>query len=122
MRNKFSVVYARHEFELDGGEKEQITDLGIAINYDDGFIAYLNGHEVLRVGVAEGSGAKAKKITSHNPKGYEYFSMKHAIPYLDIDHNVLAVEGHNNSLGSSDFSLDPYLVAVKKPGGNKEKK
>ncbi|MGC3968473.1 MAG: metallophosphoesterase family protein [Pirellulales bacterium] len=119
MRNKFSVVYARHEFELDGGEKEQIADLGIAINYDDGFIAYLNGHEVLRVGVAEGSGEKAKKITSHNPKGYEYFSLTDAIKYLDVDHNVLAVEGHNNSLGSSDFSLDPYLVAVKKPAGAK---
>ncbi len=115
MQSKFSVVYIRNEFELDIGERELITDLGLAINYDDGFIAYLNGHEVLRVGVMQGSGAKATKITSHNPKGYEYHSLKDAIKYLQDDDNILAIEGHNNRIASSDFSLDPYLVAVKKP-------
>lgn len=119
MKGRYTAVYIRHEFELDGGEREQIVDLGLAVNYDDGFIAYLNGHEVLRVGVAEGAGAKAKRIISHNARGFEYFPLADAVKYLNDDHNVLAVEGHNRGLTSSDFSLDPYLVAVKKP---KEKK
>jgi acid phosphatase type 7 len=112
MKGKYSVVYARTEFELQPGEKNRILDLGIAANYDDGFIVYLNGTEVLRVGVAEGRGASAKKIISHEARGFEYFSLKEAIPLLQDDDNILAIEGHNNKIGSSDFSLDPYLVAV----------
>jgi hypothetical protein len=114
MQGKHSVVYTRTEFELEPGAATQTVDLGLAINYDDGFIAYLNGHEVLRVGVAEGNGEHAKKIISHEAKGFEYFSLKHAIPHLHSDDNILAIEGHNNDLASSDFSLDPYLVAVRK--------
>ena len=115
MKGNYGVVYVRNEFELEVGQESQVMNLGLVVNYDDGFIAYLNGKEVLRVGVAEGSGANAKKIISHEAKGFEYFSLDHAIPLLQPDHNILAIEGHNQSLDSSDFSLDPSLVACKKP-------
>jgi hypothetical protein len=114
MKGNYTTVYARTEFELEPGEKNDVTELGLVISYDDAFIAYLNGREVLRVGVGKGSGPTAKDIKSHNAQGYEYFSLKHAIPYLEDDDNILAVEGHNSSNTSSDFSLDPYVVAVKK--------
>jgi hypothetical protein len=109
MNGKYTTVYARTEFP-------EVTDsnaeLGLVINYDDAFIAYLNGKEVLRVGVKEGSGPKAEDIESHEAEGYVYFPLKDAHKYLRPDENVLAIEGHNTGQSSSDFTLDPYLVLV----------
>lgn len=119
MEDRYTTVFVRTEFELEPGEKETITDLGLVISYDDAFIAYLNGREVLRVGVGKGSGASAEDVKSHNAKGYEYFSLKDALKYLTDDDNIIAVEGHNVKKSSSDFSLDPYVVVVKKPAKDK---
>jgi len=112
MEKKYTVVYARTDFELPPGATEKISELGLAISYDDAFIAYLNGHEVLRVGVKKGHGATAGDIESHEADGYEYFPLKDAKQYLMEDDNILSVEGHNSDIGSSDFTLDPYLLAV----------
>ncbi len=114
MEKNYSVVYARRDFELPPGEKEKLGELGLAISYDDAFIAYLNGHEILRVGVKQGHGANADRVESHEADGYEYFPLKGAKQYLTDDDNILAIEGHNADIGSSDFTLDPYLLAVPK--------
>ncbi len=114
MKNSYTAVYARKDFELAPGTKEKLSELGLAIAYDDGFIAYLNGNEVLRVGVKTGPDGKIKDVKSHEADGYEYFALPNAIQYLNNDENILSVEGHNDSLDSSDFSLDPYLIAVPK--------
>jgi hypothetical protein len=112
MENKYTAVYVRAEFpEVEDPQAE----LGLVINYDDAFIAYLNGHEVLRVGVKQGSGPKAKGIDSHEAEGYEFFPLKDARKFLRRDENVLAIEGHNTGVGSSDFTLDPYLVTIPQP-------
>src|SRR5690606_7635575 len=67
---------------------------------------------ILRINVGEGSGAAARRIRSHEAEGYE----PHAIPdfrnLLRPGRNVLAIEGHNDGANSSDFSLDPYLIAT----------
>ncbi len=46
MRGKFSRVYIRAAF--DGKLAQNADELGLVINYDDAFIAYLNGHEIAR--------------------------------------------------------------------------
>ena len=112
MERKYTVVYVRADFELPPGEKEKISELGLVISYDDAFIAYLNGHEILRVGVKEGHGTTANRIESHEADGYEYFPLKDAKQYLTDDENILSIEGHNTAVSSSDFTLDPYLLAV----------
>jgi len=114
MKGKYSTVYARSDFELAPGTKETLSEVGLAIAYDDGFVAYLNGHEVLRVGVKAGLDGKVKDVKSHEADGYEYFPLPDALQYLNNDENILSVEGHNDSLDSSDFTLDPYLLAVPK--------
>jgi hypothetical protein len=81
------------------------------ISYDDAFIAYLNGHEVVRAGIKLGSGRNARDIKTHNAKGrYDYFPFKDYDKYLKDGTNVLAIEGHNKDLESTDFTLDPYLI------------
>jgi outer membrane protein assembly factor BamB len=110
MRGRYSAVYIRKSFKVSG--IDDIRQLGLMINYDDAFIAYLNGKEVVRAGVGRGSGPRASSIKSHEAEGYGYFRIFEHSDLLREGVNVLAIEGHNDSLTSSDFTLDPFLVAV----------
>jgi hypothetical protein len=111
MQGKYPAVYVRGEFpELPAGE----GDLGLVINYDDAFVAYLNGEEVLRVGIADGEDPATAEITDHEAGGYVYFPLPDAAKHLRADENVFAIEGHNTAVDSSDFTLDPHLVFVPK--------
>ena len=114
MQGNYTTVYLRHTFEIEAEEIEKLQELGLAIHYDDAFIAYLNGHEILRVGVEKGRGQAARGIKSHEAKRPEYFRLNEdVVEYLLPEDNVLAIEGHNSSKSSSDFTLDPYLILVK---------
>jgi outer membrane protein assembly factor BamB len=110
MRNRYSVVYLRKSFNLP--ESDNIAELGLVIKYDDAFIAYLNGQEILRVGVTNGSGQRASGIGRHEADDWEYFRIDNHSNFLLTGSNVLAIEGHNERASSSDFYLHPYLVAV----------
>jgi len=109
MKDHYSTVYIRKSFTVS--ELNNIPELGLVINYDDAFIAYLNGKEILRVGVGKGRGEKAVAIVSHEATGHEYFKINNYGRFLRKGINVLAIEGHNDDNKSSDFTLDPYLVS-----------
>ncbi|MHC4629502.1 MAG: hypothetical protein ACYTDV_21215, partial [Planctomycetota bacterium] len=114
MKGRYSVVYIRKSFRVSN--IEDIRELGLMINYDDAFIAYLNGREILRVGVGRGSGAGASRIANHEAEGFGYFRIFEHSDLLRQGVNVLAIEGHNDITRGSDFTLDPYLVAVPSGG------
>jgi len=113
MQGKSTVVYARKTFEAPEGKK--IDRLYLLVRYDDAFVAYLNGTEVVRAGVGKGSGRGASRIESHEAgETPERFEVPGGAALLRKGArkgaNVLAIEGHNTSTGSSDFTLDPYLA------------
>ena len=110
MWNRYSVVYLRKSFNLT--EPDKIAELGLVVKYDDAFIAYLNGQEILRVGVTSGSGRRASRVGKHEADNWEYFRIDNHANFLRAGTNVLAIEGHNEKASSSDFCLHPYLVAV----------
>lgn len=106
MEDGYERVYVRTGF--DGSLVEDTRDLGLVVDYDDGFVAYLNGREVCRASV-EGSGATAR-VESHEAEGPRYFGIEGWRELVVPGENVLALEGHNVRLGSSDFLLDPWLA------------
>jgi hypothetical protein len=108
MKGRSSVCYIRRVFEVENANR--IAELGLMINYDDGFIAYLNGQEVLRRGVGKGNGEAAQEIRSHDATRFQYFPISNFAQHLRNGMNVLAIEGHNASRDSHDFLLDPYLI------------
>jgi outer membrane protein assembly factor BamB len=120
MKGKYSRVYARREFAAS--ELDSATRVVLAVNYDDAFIAYLNGKEIVRKGVSEGHGAEASGVTGHEANGYESFELKAIRKLLRPGKNVLALEGHNVGPTSSDFTLDPVLLidGSKKPPSRRE--
>ena len=108
MAGKYTRVYIRREF--DGKEAAGAKSMQLMINYDDAFIAYLNGTEVVRKNVSRRSGAAAEGVGSHEAEGYETFDVSDFRKLLKPGRNVFSLEGHNKSSGSSDFTLDPYVV------------
>ena len=118
MRGRFKYLCIRREFDLTGQEDPALMRL--KVSYDDGFIAYLNGREVLRVNVESGSLDSVRGVSPHEArKKYEIFKLAVPQGVIKTGVNVLAIEGYNDDLDSSDFTLDPSLylnpVEVKEP-------
>jgi hypothetical protein len=113
MKDKYQVVYIRREFDLPADAN--LNKLGLSVSYDDAFIAYLNGHEVLRVGVDHEQGSTAEDFTLHEAHGkFDYFRLRGVQKILKPGQkNVLAIEGHNANMSSSDFTLHPVLLLAK---------
>ncbi len=98
-----------------GGRQQPIppedVEITLKIRYDDAFVAYLNGTEIVRAGVKSGQGKSAEGFEAHEAQSEDEFELK--LEHLDLlkrGKNVLAVEGHNEEIDSSDFSLHPRLV------------
>jgi len=110
MRNKERAVCIRHAFELKDWSK--VESLELSALYDDGFVAFLNGHEVVRANVkGELSDTKVEnlKAKSHEAKKFETFVIEDPKRWLRGGENVLAIIGINTKLASTDFSLHPSL-------------
>ena len=106
MLNKYTTVYIRKEFEIT--KSTDLSRLALAINYDDGFVFYLNGRYVFSINVTDEEGNIT--VSNHEASGIEYFPLAPFADALKEGKNVIGIEGHNAKLDSSDFTLDPQLV------------
>lgn len=117
MQNNYASVYIRRSFNV--ADPGAVAYLTIGADYDDGFIAYINGVEVARrsmpngavtnTTVASANHESSRGDATGSPNEREYIAVNPAV--LTAGANVIAVEGHNVSLGSSDFSLIIELSA-----------
>lgn len=130
-------AYVRYSFEV--ADKDQLTSLQLALRFDDGFIAYLNGREVRRVNFAEdfvytqpqwnsyagnqttSSTAGAANRVSESDDAVN-FDLTPWLYELVNGTNVLAFHAVNsNSTSSSstnklDFLVEPVLTATRATG------
>lgn len=113
--NKIVCVYVRKEFTIDN--PENVIKALLHIDYDDAFIAYINGVEIARdnIGTAgtpvnfntySDSDHEAKMYGGGKPDAFEIDDIS---SYLIAGTNVIAIEVHNASANSSDMSLIPFL-------------
>jgi len=114
MQGNFGSIQIRHRFFVD--RPTSVNELFLYLRYDDAFIAYVNGKEVARAGVEQQNTRII--VTDHEAMEFEPFSIVNPKTLLRQGWNVLAIEGFNRSLNSSDFSLDPVLTPyrVNNPG------
>ena len=109
MQDKYLSVFVRREFEIPAGA--DLKGLSLLINYDDGFILHANGRRLLssaNVSVNEGSGEIT--VGNHEANGAESFSLAEFAGVFKEGRNVIAIEGINATLDSSDFTLEPQIV------------
>lgn len=105
--------YSRIPFQV--ADPAVIQSLKLRVNYDDGFVAWINGTRI-----ANSNGAPVTDpisptalVANHNPGVFEEFPLPAAaITALTAGSNVLAIEGMNTTLTSSDAFLSAELTAV----------
>jgi hypothetical protein len=110
-----STIYVRTEIEVAAADLDGLSSLVLHLDYDDAFVAYLNGVEVARAGiVSDGPPAWDQPATStHEARLYqgeppERFDLDGSLDLLTAGANTLAIEVHN-AVDSSDTSLVPFL-------------
>ncbi|MBN1418501.1 MAG: lamin tail domain-containing protein, partial [Planctomycetes bacterium] len=114
MRNLYISVYTRKVFQV--ADVDEIESLILKIYYDDGFVAYLNGQEVTRANMdGDPPAFDAKSSRSH--EGWEEFDLTKSKGLLVPGANILAIQTHNATISSTDFTIDAYLVNRSTIGG-----
>ncbi|MEE3052220.1 MAG: serine/threonine-protein kinase [Planctomycetota bacterium] len=108
--DEYLSLYIRKSFQFE--ELVRVQKFRLKLLVDDGFVAYLNGVEVARYNMTGRSPAfdqEAGIKVEVDDVGEMSFDLEKHIPLLRRGRNVLAIQGHNRSLTSSDFVLTPML-------------
>lgn len=116
-------VYTRIEFTI--ANLNQIVAMALHFDYDDGFVAYLNGTEVARNGLSGTNQPTFDQLAtiSHEAKLYQnqqpdqlIFNQNQLNGLLVNGTNVFCVEVHNQLANSTDFTCRNFLsVGVNNP-------
>lgn len=108
----YTSVYLRRTFRLTAETLAAIDDLILRVDYDDSFKAYLNGAEIARANLPAGDVPHdAIASAGHEAGTPEEFDVSVFKDVLKAGDNVLAIQAHNRSLASSDFSIIPELLS-----------
>ena len=101
---KYPTTYFRRTFQAPI-DPAAMDSLRLYANYDDGFVAWLNGQEAARsASMLAGTATYATLATSHEGGAYQAFAIAPAL--LAPGTNVLAVELHQTSAASTDLVFD----------------
>ncbi|MDO9578113.1 MAG: CotH kinase family protein [Candidatus Cloacimonadales bacterium] len=108
--------YVRHIFQIS--DLSNIAHALLHVDYDDGFVAYLNEVEIARENIGQIGYIPAYDetvTTDHEAQIYqdglpEMFSIDNWQALLVNGDNVLAIQVHNVDISSSDLSLIPFLT------------
>lgn len=109
-------VFLRKTFTIT--DPTEISELVLDMDYDDGFVAYLNGTEIARANLtgttpwfnqfATGF-QEAFIVNGQQPPRFQIANFQ---DLLQAGQNVLSVQVHNQAAASSDLTAIPFLTAV----------
>ncbi len=112
--NPSCLIRIVFSYQADGSEQ---NFMNLNMQYDDGFVAYLNGVEIARANLAGtpyyASRADADRADS-DAVAFKQFDVSAFMGQLRQGDNLLAIHGLNSSTGSPDFLINAELVVGKK--------
>ena len=111
----FSVV-ARKTFTI--ADRSTVSAALLHVDYDDAFVAYLNGVEIARANIGVVGDRPVfieTALTDREAQMYQggepvEFLLRDAGSLIRDGRNLLAIQVHNVGIGSSDMSLIPFLT------------
>ena len=109
-------IYLRKTFTIS--DLATVSSIILDLDYDDAFVAYINGNEVARANIIGTPPAyNTGTITDHEAQIYsggkpERFLITDFSSFLNEGENILSIQAHNISANSSDFTIIPFLSAV----------
>ncbi len=108
-------VFVRKTFTVN--DLEFMEQLWFDIDFDDGFVAYINGVEIARSNiVGDRPSFDTTTITDREATMYQSgsplrFPINDIQAFLNAGENVLSIQVHNANATSSDMTLIPFLSA-----------
>jgi hypothetical protein len=105
-------VYLRYPFTLPNSPAFQ--HLILRVRYDDGFVAYLNGHEVARRNAPDALDWNSAAIADRRLGSvleFEEIDLSAGLPWLQPGANVLAVQAMTHSGDAPDLLFESQLIA-----------
>lgn len=119
MRNLYTTVFIRQEFTLES-PVDPAAFLSLVVNYDDGFVAYLDGAEVARANAPGAVGSAiahtAVANANHEAGTAVTYSLGAVSSRLSAGVHILALIGLNDAADSSDLTLIADLSVGDPPG------
>ncbi|MFV2070272.1 MAG: lamin tail domain-containing protein, partial [Pirellulales bacterium] len=106
-------AYLRLPFELT--DADAISSLSLTVQYNDGFVAYLNGTEIARRNAPAEPDWRSKAPARRGGSASlvpETFDLAERLDLLQTGSNVVAFQALNSDVRSSRFLLVPQLTAV----------
>ena len=91
--NKYVTTYFRTSFTYSGSA----ATLTLRANYDDGFVAYLNGQEIARRGLGSDAVPYGRLAAVHEAGAYETIDVTAICRMLVTGQNTFAVEVHQRA-------------------------
>ena len=110
MPRRYPGVVIRQGFEVR--EVENLAALDLHINYDDGFIVWINGNRALDRNAPRQLNHKALAFDSHESGSFETLEIPDGPSLLKPGRNLIAIQGFNISLSSTDFLIDASLIGI----------
>ncbi len=112
MPGNFTTVYLRKQFILE--DLNQISEIRIFADYDDGFVLWINGKAVLQNNAPLSYSFNQTATGNHESGEWESFVLSAKDAGLVSGTNLIAIQGFNVSLSSSDFYLNFKIEATAK--------
>ncbi|MCK5078165.1 MAG: chitobiase/beta-hexosaminidase C-terminal domain-containing protein, partial [Calditrichia bacterium] len=109
-------IYLRQEFFIE--DWSTVKKMVFHVDFDDAFVAYLNGYEIARENIGVPGvppGYQETAITYTEPKicygenPFQYI-ISNIQTLLQTGENVLSIQVHNSGIESSDLTLIPFLT------------
>ncbi|HEX9252924.1 MAG TPA: CotH kinase family protein, partial [Ignavibacteriaceae bacterium] len=113
--NNTNSVYIRKVFSV--ADVNNVKMAVLHVDYDDAFVAYLNGIEIARANIGtvnippaynESAASFTEPLIVYGGKPNSYIIQNYQ-SLLQNGDNVLAIQVHNYGTGSSDLTLIPFL-------------
>lgn len=109
MINSYTTVYLRSSFSCSSPDR--LIDVLFTVDYDDGFIVWINGREALRSNAPASPVYNSVAPLNHESGTEENFTVYRGSLELLEGNNVIAVQVFNVSPSSSDFYFDMSVFA-----------
>ena len=106
-------AFIRIPFDCDGVGRDRLNFMLLRVQYDDGFVAFLNGSKIAWANDPSDLLWNSFAASAHDDAAamvFQEFKADDRLPALKAGSNILAIHGLNLSLGSTDFLVASELV------------
>lgn len=122
MQNAAMSLYLRREFTVTEAQYEALTSTSLTVDWDDGYVLYLNGYELSRANLAGAAGSFVPYNTAasnhdaqfendgNNPAAVVSIPVPRNL--LRPGRNVISAQVHNAGMSSTDLLLDVRFSGV----------